>query len=239
MALSSQPTTLVRLPQSQDGFALLPHHESVLTHFVASYGSLARFSGVHRLLQFPTDRPTSVVGCGGDVSDMQAIERLLLSLSIEENYSSTSSTSLHASNVHTYLSKVLYKRRSDFNPLWNHILVGGFDDKGAPFLGSADLLGTTFLAPTLATGFGTQIAVPILRKVCPDEEASKQLTKEQAVAAIKECLKVLYYRDARSSREYSIAVISKGGVELKNGEQLEQQSWAFAENIRGYGRTTE
>lgn len=118
------------------------------------------------------------------------------------------------------------------------MLVGGLTATGEPFLGSADLLGTTFQAPTLATGFGTQIAIPILRKLCPDEEASKKLTQAEAVNAIKECLKVLYYRDARSSREYSIAVVTKEGVELKKAEQLEQQSWAFAEGIRGYGRTT-
>lgn len=174
---------------------------------------------------------------------MQSIERQLLSLSIDENYTSATSpssgNSLNAENLHKYLSKVFYKRRSDFDPLWNHVLVGGFDAEGKPFLGSADLLGTTFTAPTLATGFGTQIALPILRKVAKDDEAACKLSREEAVNAVKECLKVLYYRDARSSREYSIAVVTKEGVELKNGEQLEQQSWAFAENIRGYGRTTE
>lgn len=174
---------------------------------------------------------------------MQALERLLLSLSVDENYTASTSPasghSLNAENLHKYLSKVFYKRRSEFNPLWNHVLVGGFDAEGKPFLGSADLLGTTFLAPTLATGFGTQIALPILRRVAKDDEAASQLSKEDAINAIKESLKVLYYRDARSSREYSIAVITKEGVELKNEQELEQQSWKFAENIRGYGRTTE
>ena len=185
------------------------------------------------------DSPTTIIGCGGDVSDMQALERILLSLSIDQNYSPSSSpTSLSAENIHTYLSKIFYKRRSEFNPLWNAVLVGGLTATGEPFLGSADLLGTTFTAPTLATGFGTQIAIPILRRIAPDEEAASKLTKEQAVEAVKECLKVLYYRDARSSREYSISVVTKDGVELKQAEQLENQSWAFAEGIRGYGRTT-
>jgi hypothetical protein len=34
---------------------------------------------------------------------------------------------LNAKNLHTYLAKVFYKRRSEFNPLWNHVLVAGFD----------------------------------------------------------------------------------------------------------------
>jgi 20S proteasome subunit beta 7 len=193
-----------------------------------------------------------VVGFGGDVSDMQYLDRLLLALSIRENYSTYSSdpsekdadtADLSAKNLHTYLSKVMYKRRTDFNPLWNQLLVCGFDgvakgtDKaqGKPFLASVDLLGTTFSSPSLATGFGAHLAQPILRKVAPDEEAVANIDKETAVQAIKDCMKVLFYRDARSMDRYSIAVISRDGVELKEDEALEKQSWAFAETIKGYG----
>ncbi|KAF3360476.1 hypothetical protein VdG1_01436 [Verticillium dahliae VDG1] len=70
-----------------------------------------------------------------------------------------------------------------------------------------------------------------------DESAAK-LTRQQAEDVIKECMKVLYYRDARSLDSYSIAVVTKDGVELKEDEKLEKQSWAFAEKIRGYGTQT-
>lgn len=202
---------------------------------LASYGSLARFTDVHRLRPF---NKKAVVGFGGDVSDMQYLDRLLLSLNTEENYSSShadEAPAMSAKNLHTYLSKVMYKRRSDFNPLWNALLVCGLDDTGKPFLASADLLGTTFSAPTLATGFGAHLAQPILRRVVPDEAASQQLDREKAIEAVKECMKVLFYRDARSMNEYSIAVVGSDGVDLKEGEKLENQSWAFAEGIKGYG----
>ena len=176
-----------------------------------------------------------IVGFGGDVSDMQYLDRLLNSLDIRENYSSASDKPLHAKNLHTYLSKVMYKRRSDFNPLWNHILVAGLDGEQKPFLASADLLGTTFASPTLATGFGAHLAQPILRRTVPDEESVQKVTEEQAVELVKECMKVLFYRDARSMDKYSIAVVTKEGVDLKEDEKLENQSWAFAEGIRGYG----
>jgi 20S proteasome subunit beta 7 len=73
---------------------------------------------------------------------MQYIDRMLLSLDIEEKYASTGHT-LNAKSLHTYLAKVLYKRRSEFNPLWNTLLVAGLDDDDAPFLSLADLLVTT------------------------------------------------------------------------------------------------
>lgn len=199
---------------------------------IASYGSLARFSDVKRLRTF---NDSSVIGFGGDVSDMQYIDRVLQSLDIQENYSSYGEDTLNAKNVHTYLSKMLYKRRSDFNPLWNHILVGGLDEAGKPFLSSADLLGTTYSAPSLATGFGAHLAVPILRRLFPDDMPIEEITKEKAVDALKQCMKVLFYRDARSTDKYSIAVVTKEGVELKEDEQLENQSWAFADRIKGYG----
>ncbi|OJD35035.1 proteasome component pre4 [Diplodia corticola] len=216
---------------------------------LASYGSLARFTDVKRLRVFNNK---SVVGFGGDVSDMQYLDRLLTSLSIREDYSQHEAAeddvsseeqpigggaSLNAKNLHTYLSKVLYKRRSDFNPLWNVLLIAGFDHDGkTPFLALADLLGTTFSAPALATGFGAHLATPILRKHVPDEAAARELSRADAVQLVKDCMKTLFYRDARSLDRYSIAVIERGrDVDLRENEQLENQSWAFAERIRGYG----
>jgi 20S proteasome subunit beta 7 len=210
---------------------------------LASYGSLARFTDVHRLKPF---NKKAVVGFGGDVSDMQYLDRLLKSLDVEENYSGSggaegdedSKSIMSAKNLHRYLSKVMYKRRSDFNPLWNAILVAGLDEGDKPILAFVDLLGTTFSSPTLATGFGAHLAQPIMRRAVPDEKASEALDKEKAVETIKECMKVLFYRDARSMNEYSIAVIGKDGVDLKEDVKLENQSWDFADKIRGYGTQT-
>lgn len=132
------------------------------------------------------------------------------------------------------------------NPLWNVIVVAGLDEKDEPFLASVDLLGTTFSSPTIATGFGAHLAQPILRRAVPDEEAATKLGRDEAVELVKQCMKVLFYRDARSMDEYSIAVCERdaeqkglGKVELKKKEKLEAQSWAFADEIKGYGRTQE
>ncbi|KAM0283619.1 hypothetical protein ACHAQH_002397 [Verticillium albo-atrum] len=217
---------------------------------LASYGSLARFTDVKRLRTFAE---STVIGFGGDVSDMQYLDRHLTSLAIDESYGSPAITAsadtldggadqarprLNAANLHKYLAKLFYARRTKFDPLWNHVLVAGLDDDEKPFLAAADLLGTTFSAPSLATGFGSMLAQPIMRRSAPDEETAAKLTREQAEDVIKECMKVLYYRDARSLDSYSIAVITKDGVELKENEKLEKQSWAFAEKIRGYGTQT-
>lgn len=175
---------------------------------------------------------------------MQYLDRLLNSVSVRQNYDSSNSSEdnekgqLSAKNLYTYLTKVMYKRRSDFNPLWNQLLVAGLDEEDKPFLASVDLLGTTFSSPSLATGFGAHLAQPILRRYAPDEEAASQLTKEKAVEVVRECMKVLFYRDARSLDIYSIATIGKEGVSIKEDEKLEGQSWQFADRIKGYGTQT-
>src|SRR5436305_398480 len=71
--------------------------------------------------------------------------------------------------------------------LWSMLLVGGLDEDGTPFLSFADLLGTTYNAPTLATGFGAHLAQPLLRRLVPEDEKSvKDITRQQAVEAVYE-----------------------------------------------------
>lgn len=204
---------------------------------LASYGSLARFTDIQRLIPYEN---SAVLGIGGDVSDMQHIQRLLASLATDENYDNADGSNvLNAKNLHTYLTKVMYNRRSKVDPLWNAVLVAGFDGAGEPFLASVDLLGTAFTAPTLATGYGSMLAQPLLRKLAETDEQAKKVTEEEAVRAIQESLKVLFYRDARSMDRYSIAVVTKEhGVQIKTDERLEGQSWAFADRIKGYGTQT-
>lgn len=176
-----------------------------------------------------------MVGFSGDVSDMQFLDRHLHELATDEAYEGTALT---AASLHKYLAKLLYKRRSGFDPLWNQVLVAGVDAAGAPFLASADLRGTAFAAPSLATGVAAMLAQPMMRRHADTEEDAARLTRDEAVEVVKECLKVLYYRDARSLDKYSIAVVTKDGVELKEDELLEKQSWAFADRIKGYGTQT-
>lgn len=64
------------------------------------------------------------------------------------------------------------------------------------FLAYVDLLGTTYSASTLATGYGAYIAQPLLRKAVEGNEDT--LTEDQAVEILEQSMKVLFYRDARS-----------------------------------------
>ncbi|KAJ9640445.1 Proteasome subunit beta type-7 [Coniosporium tulheliwenetii] len=70
-------------PSFRDGVVLAADN-------LASYGSLARFTDVKRIRKF---NDKAVLGFGGDVSDMQCLDRHLNALAIRENYSSSASAS--------------------------------------------------------------------------------------------------------------------------------------------------
>ena len=149
------------------------------------------------------------------MSDFQYIQRTLDELIIEE-FTAQDGHTLGPAEIHEYLSRVMYHRRSKFDPLWNAILVGGVKDGKkyvspfssikmiflylfcvhSRFLSFVDLLGTTYSASTLATGYGAHLAQPLLRKSVEGREET--LTEEEAYQIIENSMRVLFYRDARS-----------------------------------------
>jgi Proteasome subunit len=73
-------------------------------------------------------------------------------------------------------------------------------------LSFVDLLGTTYSASTLATGYGAHIAQPLLRKSVEGREDT--LTEEEAHKIIQNSMRVLYYRDARSINKVNYFILS-------------------------------
>lgn len=205
---------------------------------LASYGSLLRFQGIERLHKVGK---TTMVGISGDVSDMQYLLEILDELTIEHNYDndeySDNVDELQPDYIFTYLANLMYHRRTKMNPLWNALIVSGVNSKtGEPFLQYVNLLGVKYSSPSIATGFGAHLAIPLLRKLADSEEEAQKLTKEQAIQGIKDSMRVLFYRDTRSSKNYSLAVIDKdSGITYDNDVNVEDMSWKFAKDIRGYG----
>ncbi|KAJ7046501.1 proteasome endopeptidase complex beta subunit [Mycena alexandri] len=198
---------------------------------LASYGSLARFRDIQRLHAVGEH---TVIGAGGDMSDFQYIQSILDEIMTDE-FAAGDGHTLGPAEVHNYLSELMYARRSKMNPLWNSLLVGGFKD-GKRFLAFVDLLGTTYSASTLATGYGAHIAQPLLRRAVEGREDT--LEEEEARKILEQSMQVLFYRDARSIDQYQIATITAAGVHISESRKLET-SWGFAEGIRGYGAQTQ
>ncbi|NXH40455.1 PSB4 protein, partial [Dicaeum eximium] len=197
---------------------------------VGSYGSLARFRGVSRLLKV---NDSTVLGASGDLADFQHLRQLLEQMVIDEELLGDGH-SYSPRALHSWLTRVLYSRRSKINPLWNTVLIAGVYG-GHSFLGYVDMLGVAYEAPSLATGFGAYLAQPLLRAALErdrdrDRDQDQLPTREEARELLERCLRVLYYRDARSFNRYEVAVVTEKGVELEGPLTLEA-NWDIAHAV--------
>jgi 20S proteasome subunit beta 7 len=198
------------------------------TDCLASYGSLARFRNVERMIKVGD---STVIGASGDISDFQYITYLMDKL-ITKEYNANNGQPLAPENIYEYLSQVMYQRRNKFDPLWNALVVGGFKE-GKSFLGYINLKGTTYQSETIATGYGAYIAQPLLRNAV-EKKNGEPLTEEEAKKLLDDCMRVLFYRDARSLNKLQRATVTASGVTISEPYSLETE-WSFAEHIRGYG----
>ena len=85
-------------------------------------------------------------------------------------------------------------------------------------------IGTSFEDETIATGYGAYIARPLLRKAYKND-----LTSEEAKKILEDCMRVLYYRDARSINKLQICNINKDGVNISEPYSV-QSHWDYLEH---------
>lgn len=125
---------------------------------LGSYGSLARFPDLRRIIRV---NEHTVVACSGDYADFQFLQEIIQQKQIDEDINGGGVT-MKPEALHCWLTRFLYNKRSKFDPLWTTVIVGGMqDDK--PFLGYCNYIGVAFKDDLMATGIGMDVAVPIMR----------------------------------------------------------------------------
>lgn len=192
---------------------------------LGSYGSLARYRTVSRLLRV---NDTTVLGSGGDYADFQFIKSIIEQRVIDEECLDDG-FKYTPKALFSWLTRVYYNRRSRMNPLWNTTIVAGMQND-EPFLGYVDKIGTAYEAPSVASGYGAYIAQPLLRAGI---ESNPTMDQAEAQQLIDRCLKVLFYRDARSWNRYELAVVTKKGAQIE-GPYSSTTEWSIAHTVGGY-----
>merc|ERR1711879_136193 len=132
---------------------------------------------------------------------------------------------------------VFYGRRCKQNPFWLTVAVAGFEGKGkqTPFLGVVDSLGVSWEAPHITTGFGGMIAGPFLELKTQNGKTSEELSREDALAAVKRGLSVVNYRDKMTINSWNIGEVAKGKPAALIAQQEElPTNWKLAHMIVGY-----
>ena len=196
---------------------------------LGSYGSMARFPDLQRLYKV---NDTTVIGFSGDLSDFQYIRDVVERKQIEEDIHGGGVT-MRPEALHCWLTRVMYNRRSKFDPLWNTILVGGIQ-KDKPFIGCVDMIGTAWKEDIIATGLGANLAIPSMQEDL-DKKGGKveNLSLEDAKQLLKKAIRVCYLRDCRATPKFHIATINMEGSTIE-GPAMIESNWEIAKSIRGY-----
>jgi len=185
---------------------------------LGSYGTMAMFKQIERIRKI---NDTTLLAAGGEYSDLQEIVKLLYQLTTADRIQDDGH-SLSVQEIYSYLHRIMYQRRSKVNPLWNSIVVGGWDRvKNQAFLGAIDLYGTNYQDDVLATGYGAYMGLPLLRAAY-----KPNMSEEEARTVLEEAQRVLLYRDCRTLNNIQLAKITKAGVEISQPYKLETY-WEF------------
>ena len=107
-----------------------------------------------------------------------------------DNYCYDDGIKLDPIQIHSYLTRVCYNRRSKIDPFYNQFIVGGISSNKT-YLGYTDLLCTTFVDNFVATGFDAHFALPLLRNGY--KKYGPNITIKEARNLLADTMRVLFY----------------------------------------------
>mmetsp|Transcript_11616 Transcript_11616/g.11996 ORF Transcript_11616/g.11996 Transcript_11616/m.11996 type:complete len:230 (+) Transcript_11616:56-745(+) len=184
---------------------------------LCSYGTLARYKNIQRINRISSN---ILIGSSGEYSDYQYILKKLEEL-YQEDVNLDDGYIRSPNEIHQYLRAIMYQRRNKMNPLWNQLLVAGYQ-KDKLFLGYVDMIGTAYEENYIATGYGAYLAIPLIR-----ERWNPDLEEGEARALLEDCLRVLWYRDCKASNKIQIAKSTAEGTIISDPYELEH-NWDTA-----------
>jgi len=193
---------------------------------LGSYGSMARFPDLERIIKV---NDQTILGAGGDFADFQFVTDVIRQKQIDEDCRDDGFT-MKPKALHSWLTRVLYNRRSKFDPLWNNFVVGGLQD-GEPYLGFVDLKGVAFTETLIATGMGVDLCLPVMRAAV--EKNGGLLSYDAARATLLQCIRLSFLRDCRAWPKFHIAKVDASGSSVEGPLNIDSD-WSYAKGVAGY-----
>jgi len=198
---------------------------------LVSYGKMSRYRKVSRLYRVGK---YTIAGMGGDYADYQFL-RSVIENKVKELECADPEANLSPLALHSWLTAVLYNARTKMNPLWNNYIVGGLvGEEKKPYLGVVNQLGVAYQDPFIVTGIGSYFVRHMLEVTYEEKvKGGRQLTKEEAMKLLEECLQILYHRDCNAHNRFEIAIVTAEGSEILPAREFEG-NWDIAKMVRGY-----
>ncbi|KAL0229803.1 hypothetical protein PCE1_003367 [Barthelona sp. PCE] len=189
---------------------------------ILSSGKMLRYNNIQRVHKVTEQ---CVMIASGDYADFQLfqreIDRVIREQKVEEyNYQHD------AREIHQLVSRIQYNASRRVEPLYNDVIIAGITHDAVPYIGSADLQGTSFSSDRYITsGFSLYICQPIL-----EEKWEENMTQDQAFELMCELFHVLYARHALQGKEFQVTCVSEDGVETSEKISAEL-NWDWADDV--------
>ncbi|XP_003741599.1 proteasome subunit beta type-4 [Galendromus occidentalis] len=191
----------------------------------ADMGATTRFTRIPHQPRILKINENTMIGVSGDFADFQYLEKIIEAKMIDEERKNEG-FQMKPRSLYVYLSRLLYQRRNNFNPLWTNIIVTGMQD-GKPFMGVVDMIGTAFETNLYSTGFGNYLGMGVMREAV--EKHDGKLPLQAAVEALQSVLRVLYYRNTAAFPDYQIGNCTASGVKIEGPMRIDSE-WEIAKH---------
>ena len=112
------------------------------------------------------------------MADAQFITKIINSMVLDDQVAADG-THMSPKAMLNWLTRVYYNRRSKIDPLWNQVVVAGFDRQTSqPMLGCVNLLGYSWQDSVVATGKLTSLqASTSIKAICKDLFIGSNISK--------------------------------------------------------------
>lgn len=166
-----------------------------------AYGSLAKQPNVPRIRIVGK---TSAICCSGDYADFGEMYRQLDDIvqgsRMEANVSEPTPNQLF-----NFMHRTVYHQRNEFEPfMCKFVFVGVDESTKESFVGVCDSVGTRWTDECAASGMAAYNCLPLMRRALEMKKGQK-LTKDEAMAVIQDCCRVIFYRECRAINRFQIA----------------------------------
>ena len=195
------------------------------------YGSSLSLTKSYERIKLLNDR--TLIGYGGEYSDMQETSRILNELILEDQLETNRKGAMGPVELGHYLSSLHYHQRNRLDPYLNSAIVGGIDFNGDVVLMQVDPFGTFLSGNYFTTSFANYFACSLLRNEYPKD--SSELTKEQAIKLILKCFEVLFYRDSKAGDviQYTILENDNNNMKTETKTTKLETKWEYKQFMQG------
>lgn len=184
-----------------------------------NYGSLAKWPNIPRIKIIGSH---TAMAASGDYADFQNVTRTLEQHLLEESLAGDG-MELTTEELFCYLHRTMYDKRCEFEPALCQFVVIGSDKDGKTTLGVVDDIGTRWTDRCAATGYGAHMTNPQLRAAL---DRKPNLTRDEAVELLKDCLRVQFYRECRAINKFQIADAANGKITISEPFSVDT-NWGF------------